>query len=384
MKTTGYILKANKEWLEKKIAKLNKKATRLGCKPITLLFTGNTRIETDPEDDLRVITYVEVILSGEYPHIKGWDLVAIFQRQSNAVFVRNVPDREIPKDYYSKDSIECQYCGHNRRRKKSYLLLKDNEYKEVGSTCVKSFFDVDVRAFLFYAEIDFSGMINEGGHATGGMNIPMEVNLEKFLSMTARCIDEYGWVSKSKAYNNIDLTPTVIYIDFQLFSSNKKPEDILTPTEDNVKQAIEVVEYFKNIDPDNSYLENCKKIADSGYLPINFMGIAASMVATYRRAIEEKIERESKVPSEWIGEIKERITIEAEVTYINSFHGQWGPVCLHKFNSNGNQLSWFASRNQDVEVGDKIILTGTVKKHDTYKDNKVTVLTRCKMVKETE
>ena len=381
MKTTGYILKSNRVWLEKKIAKLNKKATRLGCEPITLLFTGNVRIETDPEDELRVTIYEEVTMSGEYPHIKGWDLVAIFQRQSDTVFVRNVPDREIPGGYYSKETIECQHCGYNRRRKKSYLLLKDSEYKEVGSTCVKSFFDVDVSAFLFYAEIDFSSMLNEGRYPASDMNIPTEVNLEKFLSMTARCIDEYGWVSKGKAFNDTTLVATVEHVDFQLFIVKTRSETILEVTEDNKKQAIEVIEYFKEINPDNNYLENCKKIADSGYLPINFMGIAASMVATYRRAIEEKIERESRVPSEWIGAVKERITVEATVTYINSFHGQWGPVHLHKFNSDGNQMTWFASRSQDVEVGDKITLTGTVKKHDTYKDNKVTALTRCKMVK---
>ena len=117
---------------------------------------------------------------GEYPHIDGWDLVAVFQRQSDTIFVRNVPDKEIPKNYYSKDVIECQHCGYNRMRKKSYLLYDGSEYKEVGSTCVKSFFNVDVSAFLFYASIDFSEMLGEG-RVGDGMNIPKETNLVKYL-----------------------------------------------------------------------------------------------------------------------------------------------------------------------------------------------------------
>jgi hypothetical protein len=379
VKSTGYILKANKDWLVKKIEKLNRKATRLGCEPITLRFTGNTVVEDHPEEDLRVIVSIEVELSGQYPHIDGWELVAVFQRQSDSIFVRNVPDREIPKDYYNKEAIECQHCGHNRRRKTSYLLLKDNEYKEVGSTCVKSFFNVDVSAFLFYAGIDFSGMISEG-REHGGMNLPQETNLVSFLSMTARCIDEFGWVSKSKAYDDPDLNPTVVHVEYQLFTLIKRQEDTLKATEDNIKEADAVIEYFKGINPDNNYLENCKKIADAGYVPARFEGIATSMVSTYRRAMEKKIEKEITVPSEWIGEVKERITVNAVVKYINALEGgQWGPTHLHNFNSDGNYITWFASRSQDVEIGDKVKLTGTVKKHDTYKGIKVTTLTRCKL-----
>lgn len=378
MKSTGYILEANKDWLVKKIEKLNRKATRLGCEPISLRFTGNTVVEDHPEEDLRVIVSIEVELTGRYPHIEGWDLVAVFQRQSDSIFVRNIPDREIPKDYYNKESIECQHCGYNRQRKKSYLLLKDSEYKEVGSTCVKSFFDVDVSAFLFYAGIDFSGIISEGRERSG-MNLPKETNLFRFLSMTARCIDEYGWVSKAKAYENDELRATVVDVEYQLFTPNKPRGEVLEATEDNCKEADLVIEYFKGINPDNNYLENCKKIADAGYVPARFEGLATSMVSTYRRAIEKKIEKESTIPSEWIGEVKERITVKAVVKYINAFDGQWGPTHLHNFNSDGNYLTWFASRSQDVEVGDKIKLTGTVKKHDTYKGIKVTTITRCKM-----
>jgi hypothetical protein len=381
VKSTGYILKANEDWLVKHIEKLNRKATRLGCEPISLRFTGNTVVEDHPEEDLRVIVSIEVELSGRYPHIEGWDLVAVFQRQSDSIFVRNVPDRDIPKDYYDKESIECQHCGYNRQRKKSYLLLKDSEYKEVGSTCVKSFFDVDVSAFLFYAGIDFSGIISEG-RERGGMSLPQETNLVKFLSMTARCIDEFGWVSKAKAYNREEdgLVPTVNHVEYQLFTPMKPRESVLEATEDNVRESDAVIEYFKGINPDNNYLENCKKIADAGYVPARFEGITTSMVPTYRRAMEKKIEKKTVKPSEWIGEVKERITVDAVVKYINALEGgQWGPTHLHNFNSDGNYITWFASRSQDVEIGDKIKLTGTVKKHDTYKGIKVTTLTRCKM-----
>ena len=40
---------------------------------------------------------------------------------------------------------------------------------------------------------------------------------------------------------------------------------------------------------------------------------------------------------------------------------------------------WFTTANIKIKVGEKGILTGTVKKHDIYKNNKITIVTRCKI-----
>ena len=42
-------------------------------------------------------------------------------------------------------------------------------------------------------------------------------------------------------------------------------------------------------------------------------------------------------------------------------------------------MTWWASSNQQLEVGREVTLTGTVKGHETYRDGKSTVLTRCKI-----
>ena len=101
--------------------------------------------------------------------------------------------------------------------------------------------------------------------------------------------------------------------------------------------------------------------------------------------MEKEIERQSSGASEYIGTIKERLTIEnVEVKHISSYMGGYGPIWIYNFISGDNYLTWFASREQDIEVGDKITLTGTVQKHNVYKDNKVTYINRCKMIKENE
>lgn len=94
--------------------------------------------------------------------------------------------------------------------------------------------------------------------------------------------------------------------------------------------------------------------------------------------------RESKRPesrSQWIGEEKERI-IDIPVTLV-SIHGytnQFGYSQAVKFETEDkSEIMWFTTANIKIKVGEKGILTGTVKKHDIYKNNKITIVTRCKI-----
>ena len=387
MEFKGYILKINKKKLLSKIGKLNKKALRLGFEPIGIYYTGNIKKETPKDDELHVIVYEEVVITGESPHIDGWDLIAIFQKQSDAIFVRTFPNKEIPKEYHEKIAIHCEHCGYKRNRKKSYLLRKDNKYKEVGSTCLKNFFEVSIENFLFQASIDYGSMISEYGDISNFPILPKEIDLIKFLEMTSRCIEEFGWMSKGKA-EYTEHIPTVVHVTYQLFTfrEHMNPNEILVTTKFNTEEAVKVIDYFSNvtIGSINSYMENCKKIAISGYVPGGFEGIAASMISTYKMSIEKEIEkaRKSENPSEWIGIVSEKIDIDnVVVKYANAFNGRWGLVHLYKFDHNGNTISWFASRSQGVEVGDVLTLKGTIKKLDTYNDEKITVCTRCKIRK---
>lgn len=110
---------------------------------------------------------------------------------------------------------------------------------------------------------------------------------------------------------------------------------------------------------------------------------------------QERIEREAeeariraeKAKSQYVGEIGERMTIKA--TYI---HGIWFTVrsfygfgddtmYIHKFkDENDNVFVWKTGRGLGTILdGSAVTLVGTVKEHSEYKDEKQTVLTRCKV-----
>jgi hypothetical protein len=90
-----------------------------------------------------------------------------------------------------------------------------------------------------------------------------------------------------------------------------------------------------------------------------------------------------KSVSEYVGSIGERIKgLELTVTFVKQFESEWGVSTLHKFKDDtGNVFTWFSS-SKVLELGNKYRMNAGVKKHEEYKEEKQTVLTRCMKIEE--
>ena len=92
----------------------------------------------------------------------------------------------------------------------------------------------------------------------------------------------------------------------------------------------------------------------------------------------EKRRAEAK-KSEYQGSIGDRITRKVHVVRETPIEGPYGISYLYNMvDDDGNVYTWFSSRG-DMEVDRDYNLTGRVKTHETYRDTKQTVLTRCKV-----
>lgn len=117
--------------------------------------------------------------------------------------------------------------------------------------------------------------------------------------------------------------------------------------------------------------------------------VSKSMILTDRQleaaatAIERQRAREAEGrASEYVGEAKAQIEFEAEVTGVYGTEGFYGHTDIVKFkDADGNLFTWFASDYTNLERGDRMEIKGTIKKHETYRDIKQTILTRCKYTK---
>ena len=85
--------------------------------------------------------------------------------------------------------------------------------------------------------------------------------------------------------------------------------------------------------------------------------------------------------SEWLFEEKERFYDYAVVLKsVRGMETRFGWTQLVKFeDANGNILQWWTAVEIKAEVGDHVLLTGTVKAYDEYKGVKSTTVTRCKI-----
>ena len=87
--------------------------------------------------------------------------------------------------------------------------------------------------------------------------------------------------------------------------------------------------------------------------------------------------------SEWVGEVKDKITDTFTVVFAKGVNTRYGLTQLVKFeDAKGNNYTWWASAAwaADLEIGDTLTLTAIVKDHSEYEGVKTTVITRCKRV----
>lgn len=99
---------------------------------------------------------------------------------------------------------------------------------------------------------------------------------------------------------------------------------------------------------------------------------------TVKQIIKEKMPK-SEFESEFVGELKERLRdIEATVVRIKNFSSCYGTSTIYTFESNHNIFVWITSScKYQIQSGDKVLLTGTVKDHKEYEGVKQTHLSRC-------
>lgn len=88
-----------------------------------------------------------------------------------------------------------------------------------------------------------------------------------------------------------------------------------------------------------------------------------------------------KSNSEYIGEVKQRIRdIKAVYTNCRTVEGFYGTSLCYTFKAGENVLTWFCSGkgiDPEIEIGETVLLTGTIKNHKEYNGIKQTLINRC-------
>jgi hypothetical protein len=89
-------------------------------------------------------------------------------------------------------------------------------------------------------------------------------------------------------------------------------------------------------------------------------------------------EAEGPSLSEYVGEVGQRLrNLTAIFKSTRGFQSGFGWTNIHTFQIGEDVLVWFTQKDLELEKGQAVDLTGTIKKHEEFRGVKTTQLSRC-------
>lgn len=401
---TYQILADKLDWFKKQMARLQKRAAKMGCAApfYTLgeryLVTETRLIPGYSQEDVEVmgpemtmetvkIAKYEVVISGVAPKYAGWTFAATLQHLAEGeTIIRSIAGLEAPVAYRTAAS-DCQHCKYARRRNDTFLVRHDNgEWKQVGSTCIADFLGHESPdALAAQAEFLADAMgLGLGGEEGFGRKVD-SADIVSFLTTTAVCIEMFGWLSKKVAYDRggVPTAGHVISVLFGRSNADRKLQDDVrkATTEAHGQLAQAAYEWVISLEGELSdYLHNIRAIARAGEVESRTAGYAASIIVAYKKHLEMEEERKSTAAklNEHFGTVGERTTLTLTVKSVKFVEGYMGgSSALHVMeDAQGRSFKWFASSGESMGEGTTVTVVATVKKHDEYKGRKQTMLSR--------
>lgn len=408
------------EKVQKEIAALNRKAAKIGASMIHMI-EGRPYVHTykhiDPmmiyPPEERHIEVVDVTILGETPVINGWQFIATIQHgvtedkeegHAHVNVIAAIPGLSVtvPAEYWTIEPI-CQHCGYKRRRNDTYLLrnIESGEWKQVGSGCLKDFTGANNPQAIAKAAEWWAALEEKmGGYREGG-SAPILYPINLYLAFVLISVKTGGWVSRGKAdeYGKLATADDALYtmqdyakarkdnpavraISPEMLSALKPEVETmlawLQTQHRNMPLAAFIQQYPGEWVALSEYMRNLLTACVGEFIKPKHIGLVASLVPAYRKALDMIRERATRPTSHHVGQVGEKITVKVQCVLSRPVETQYGVSTLHKFvDEQGNQFTWFASRDT-LDDGKWYIISGTVKNHEVYRNEEQTMLTRCK------
>jgi hypothetical protein len=436
---------ANVADLQHKLARLNKRAEKLGLKLITLQVLGEEFIKTFKRENEspRHIAFVNIRVEGETPRVNGWDFIATLQHLGDeGNIIRSVPGFDVAESVavpalYRTAVPACDHCQTRRNRNDTFVLrnVESGEFKQVGRNCLADFLrttrpeDIAAAAEFLHEMMDAAGAAAEESDFGSA---PSLVAFQTFMTHVVTVVRVEGaFISKSKARVAEDMGDfanahsTVGTVETLMNARGDEAAKMrrqYASTDEDAARAAEVIAWARENVPamleqeqTSDYLYNLSVVVKRDFLDRRMLGIAGSVIAVFNRDLAKKalakMNRETLGGSKHFGAIGERIKfLGVTLLHTHRYEGNYGPGYVTKMlTDSGDVAVWFGSSplsklkpraltEQDlsayasgfkvgdvvygpdselVEYGWRVVINGTVKRHDERDGIKQTILGRC-------
>ena len=433
---------ANRRHLEKKFAKLVRKAIRLGFDAPVLTHVGDVVVSRQVENEWGVVekfvfNYGAYTLVAAPVHFSGWSFVATINHTQvddgqYINLINKAPDfadADLGVELRNARPV-CQHCNTARRRNDTFVIRHDDSRQiQVGRNCLQDYLgDADGTSLLSYATFvaELRGFCEDDLFGLDSGKQVEAYSVGAVLAWAAASIEFRGFVSRGSVYENgyglatADHVINTLATLFRRGGATAKDRKYLAEgwgqkewavpvTESHRELAESIIEWTRTIsdDTDSDYLWNLKVACGLHTISSKQIGIVASAVTAYDRHINgqrRKAEQEKvAATSEYIGKKGDKIgrklsaadkrkgaaafpALTVTVSFTRSFETAWGTTTLVSFtDTDGNVLTWFASNGaydtdgKQVEEGNTYTLVATIKGHKDYKGIKQTSVNRCNL-----
>ena len=311
------------------------------------------------------------------PNFKVGDYTPVAVIEHNVVDDANVKNmvhlinnyENAPRSWWNIDG-HCDDCNDSYSRKKTVMLLnnEDGSYRQIGTSCLKKYLGVNcynvINNYMTIGEL-----VEEEDVWVDYDYLPREnkyVSTRRFLAFICDAYTQFGGYIKDK----------VVEFAFENARDNNKQ-----PTDEAVKYADEIIDFFKTVDDSNfnDFMMTIKASVLTTYIGIS--GVLAYAPTAYTKLLTKINEKNAEKLSEFVGNKGDKSEFDVVVTKSIGFDGQFGYTFINVFNikDTNNQLVW-TTTTKSYEVGTQLKIKGTIKDHREYNGIKQTVLTRVKEV----
>lgn len=357
------------------------------------------------------ITRVPLSLPCDAPKYAGWTFAAALQHLDGENIVRAVPGETVPVTYRSRGPA-CDHCKADRRRNDTYVLRhEDGRHVQVGSTCIGDFLGSDdagkiagLATLLADARSLAEGGCEGDDFSTGGSDAARPLSV--FLSFVSHEMTANGWVSRTAARERGGAATADRAWTF-LTDGKARDKAKAFPTDEDRSKADAALVWAESITDETinretgDYLHNVRAIARSGLVSYRTAGIGGSIIAAYERAMgraRQQAERATRPTCNvHMGTEGRKVafgctygkgktahevlsTDPLTLDFVTGYESMYGYTTVLKFRTTEGALIVWKASNTEIgrgDVGKRYTLRGTIKKHDDYKGEKQTLMTRC-------
>lgn len=422
----------NVDVLKGKLEKLNRRAVKLGCAPITFTELRDTQRTLERTlacgKTIKFVQHYKVVeVVGDSPLVNGWHFVAKVEVTEAGILINAVPGEEVPHRYRDNQR-QCEHCNHNRPRTRLYIVRNADgtEFKQVGASCLKDFLGHHspeaIARWLEAIRLADEGCGEDDNGGWGGGSGRITVRTLDVLALAHSIVRLYGYTTRKEAdasrqavddgvrRNAKDATSSQVWTvlfppsfkdqwgrtDYYL----KEKHDAfcakvkVDATDENA--ASEIMNWMIGLNPTSDYLNNLHVIAQLDDIDTKRIGITVSAVWAWMKEVQKATKQREALADKsnvHVGEIKKRDELLLILKDVRIQPGTFqDEVALVKFEDEaGNAFVWWTSavdlqkdgvhwKGAVYQLGAKLKVKATVKRHGEFRGRLTTTLNRCNVL----